>query len=371
MSIIRLNNVSLSYFIREGVFRRREIKALKDISLEIEKGTMTSIIGMNGAGKTTLLSVISGILTPDSGTVAVQGKVVPILGLGVGFNPELTAEENLYLYSALMGISRKDILSLYKPIVEFAELDEFMDLKIKEFSTGMYMRLGFAIAVHTRPEILIIDEVLSVGDYAFQRKCINRIMELKRNGVTILFVSHYMGLVSRYSDSVILLEKGILRSQGKPVDTVEEFINMKKLEYSQTYKREGSQEVTIESITLSKDKAYSKGDEIIISVKYRNNDNIDRGIIGFALYSENGTLIAGPNAKDDGAGLIKFKERGTVNASFSSSLLNPGHYYITVGIYDETNKFPFDRHDYAEDFTVSGLSREYMGSTDLNVKWDI
>ena len=303
-NIISLHDISLSYIIRTGMFSSREISVLNNIDLDIEEGSMVSIIGFNGAGKTSLLSIIAGILPPDSGSVSVKGRTVPFLGLGIGFNPELTAEENIYLYGAIMGLSRRRIKSLYNSIVSFAEMEEFMDLKIKEFSSGMYVRLGFSVAIHTSPEILIIDEVLAVGDFAFQRKCLNKIMELKKNNVTILFVSHDMGLVSRFSDRVILLDRGIVKGGGESWNIAEEFIQMKSDMPGINANRRGSQEVRIESISIDGGSVFNKGDTVNLQIEYDNRADIDKAIMGFSLYNNRGFLIAGPNTYDNTGHLI-------------------------------------------------------------------
>ena len=159
--VIEANNIVLNYRIPCGLFKTEKLTAVNNISFEVYEGEMLSIIGFNGSGKTTMLSLISGILKPDKGSIKVHGRIVPFLGLGIGFNPELSGRENVFLYGTIMGLKRKEIIKVYDDIVEFSELKKFMHLKIKEYSSGMYVRLGFSVAIHTHPDILIIDEVLA------------------------------------------------------------------------------------------------------------------------------------------------------------------------------------------------------------------
>lgn len=183
-------------------------EALKDVSFKIKKGETFGIIGENGSGKSTLLKILAGVLVPDSGNVKVKGKVAPFLELGVGFQPELTAVENVYLYGAIMGMNRKEMDGKINYIFEFAELERFRDAKLKNFSSGMYARLAFATAISTDPDVLLLDEVLAVGDEAFQKKCHDKMDEYRQSGKTIVFVSHALGTVEEICKKSILLDNG-------------------------------------------------------------------------------------------------------------------------------------------------------------------
>ncbi len=368
-TIIKLLDVSLSYRISHGMFKSERLEVLKDISFDIMKGEMVSIIGFNGSGKTTTLSVIADILKPDKGTVSVLGRVVPFLGLGIGFNPELSGKENVYLYGTIMGLRRKEINKMYNSIVEFSELERYMDLKIKEFSSGMYVRLGFSVAIHTKPDILIIDEVLAVGDYAFQKKCLDKINEMKCNGVTILFVSHNLGLVTRFSDKVILLHDGRIAGSGEPETMVKEFMKIKTIMPSVSINRRGSSEVVYTDYRIMDDRTEFSDNEIVLKLFYENKAGLDYAIPGIALYSAEGVLISGPNMKDSTGELLALKDNGEITVSIDSGLLNPGKYFITLGMYDKTNRFPFDHIDYAMSFEKRGEIRDYTGSVKIPVNW--
>lgn len=200
-----------------------EFWALRDVSFKVRENETLGVIGPNGSGKSTLLKIIAGVLYPTEGRIKVSGKVTPILELGVGFNPELTARDNVYLYGIIMGMSKERIKGKMEEIFRFAELEKFKNMKLKNFSSGMYARLAFATAIATEPEILLIDEVLAVGDVYFQRKCIEKIKELKQNGTTIVLVSHSPNIIAELCDRAILLECGTVKAIGEPLKVMEEY----------------------------------------------------------------------------------------------------------------------------------------------------
>lgn len=199
-------------------------KALSEISFEVQKGEFFGIVGRNGSGKSTLLKMLAGIYTPTQGHIAINGKLTPFIELGVGFNPELTGRENVFLNGALLGFNRKEMEAMYKGIVKFAELERFMDQKLKNYSSGMQVRLAFSIAIRAKSDILLIDEVLAVGDAAFQQKCFDYFEELKKEGQTVVFVSHDMSALRRFCDRAIYLESGKLLYNGKPSDIADEYL---------------------------------------------------------------------------------------------------------------------------------------------------
>jgi ABC-type polysaccharide/polyol phosphate transport system ATPase subunit len=193
---------------------REEFWALRDVSLSVAPGETLGIIGENGSGKSTLLKLISGILEPTAGRVRVEGKVSALIELGAGFHPDLTGRENIYLNGAILGLGRREMARRFEEIVAFSELERFIDTPVKHYSSGMYMRLGFAVAISVDPDILIVDEVLAVGDEAFQRKCLERIADLRRRGTTVIFVSHVLPLVEQLCDRAVWLERGVIRARG-------------------------------------------------------------------------------------------------------------------------------------------------------------
>ncbi|MGA1506572.1 MAG: ABC transporter ATP-binding protein, partial [Ilumatobacteraceae bacterium] len=203
--------------------RYEEFWALQDVNLTVEKGATVGVIGSNGSGKTTLLKCLTGIYTPERGSISVEGNLAALLELGAGFHPELSGTENIYLNGSIMGMSKKEIDNKFDSIVEFAGLEQFIDTPVKNFSSGMTVRLGFSIATHVEPEVLLIDEILSVGDQAFQRKSTEKIEQFRRDGRTILVVSHSLGLVQQLCDTVVWLEKGHVKMIGPAAEVIAEY----------------------------------------------------------------------------------------------------------------------------------------------------
>lgn len=209
----------------KGKLLYNDFTALNDVSFQVKKGEIVGLVGFNGAGKSTMLKILAGVLTPTKGSVEVIGTVAPLIEVGAGFDPELTARENVYLNGAILGHSKAFMDSKFDEIINFAELKDFVDVPVKNFSSGMYARLGFAIATMVKPDILIVDEVLSVGDYKFQEKCEKRIQTMIDDGVTIILVSHDIGMVERLCTKVVWLDHGNLCDIGEAKDICEEYKN--------------------------------------------------------------------------------------------------------------------------------------------------
>jgi lipopolysaccharide transport system ATP-binding protein len=203
----------------------QEFWALKDVDLKVQRGDRVGIIGRNGAGKSTLLKVLSRILEPTTGRVRIEGRIASLLEVGTGFHPELTGRENIYLNGSILGMGRAEIRRVFDAIVAFAEVEEFLDTPVKRYSSGMYVRLAFAVAAHLEPEILIVDEVLAVGDLQFQKKCLGKMEEVGKGGRTVLFVSHNMGVISQLCNRAVLLSSGRVAHQGLVADCVERYLS--------------------------------------------------------------------------------------------------------------------------------------------------
>lgn len=212
--------------LKGGNYSYELFSALDDVSFTVRRGETFGVIGPNGSGKSTLLKILAGVLYPDSGTVRVNGKIAPFLELGVGFQPDLTAKENIFLYGSIMGLTRKEIGKRYDEILDFSELRRFENMKLKNFSSGMAVRLAFATAVQTDPDILLVDEVLAVGDEAFQRKCSAKIEEIRREGKTIIIVSHALGTVQELCERCMLLKNGRILASGETDKVVEEYLRI-------------------------------------------------------------------------------------------------------------------------------------------------
>lgn len=209
----------------KGKLLYNDFVALSDVSFQVQRGDILGIVGFNGAGKSTILKILAGVLKPTSGKVSVVGSIAPLIEVGAGFDPELTAKENVFLNGAILGYSKNFIEERYEQIIEFAELKDFVNVPVKNFSSGMYARLGFAIATMVKPDILIVDEVLSVGDYKFQEKCEKRIQNMIHDNVTIILVSHEMGMIERLCNKVLWLDHGIVKDFGDKKRVCEEYKN--------------------------------------------------------------------------------------------------------------------------------------------------
>jgi len=220
-----LTRVGRRLFQSEAAREREEFFALRNVSLEVERGETVGFIGPNGSGKSTLLKLLARIVYPTQGRIIVRGSVASLIEVGAGFHPELTGRENIFLYGSIMGMKRSEVRHKFDRIVEFAELERFIDTPVKRYSSGMYVRLGFAVAAHINPHILLVDEVLAVGDASFQSKCQRRIEELRHNGVTIAFVSHDMAAVERLCRRVFFLHRGVIEAEGEPHRVIRDYFD--------------------------------------------------------------------------------------------------------------------------------------------------
>ena len=301
------NGIKQAFINRvRGVKGYTEQRVLKDISFTVEEGDFFGIVGRNGSGKSTLLKLISQIYVPDSGEITVNGKLVPFIELGVGFNPELTGRENVYLNGALLGFSHEEVSDMYEDIVSFAELEDFMDQKLKNYSSGMQVRLAFSIAIKAEGSILVLDEVLAVGDAAFQRKCYEYFGKLRREKRTVILVTHDMESVRQYCNKAILINDGKIVKRGTDINAVADsylqlFIDDKQDDEPQEQDIEGesgrwgSGDVLVSSIqaTLSKSELRA---EIVLEAK--SDDAEDGLIMALRILDADGSLIAGASTRD-------------------------------------------------------------------------
>jgi ABC-2 type transport system ATP-binding protein len=331
--------------------------ALKDISFDIKKGEFFGIVGRNGSGKSTLLKILAGIYQPTEGSVSVEGKLVPFIELGVGFNPELTGRENVYLSCALNGFSEKETSEMYDDIVDFAELEPFMDQKLKNYSSGMQVRLAFSVATRSKADVLLIDEVLAVGDADFQRKCFNYFKELKRNKKTVVFVSHDMEAVREYCDRAALIDRNQLASVSRADVIAEEYaklftdidMNSKTNEGS----RWGSGLIKTASLTVETSKEVVRIVQVI-----RANGAISNPVIGVRVRTSSGELVTGTNTR------IEHIKTGSMNDGESrkiewsiQNIFSDGKYYVDPAILEEDLITVCDWWDEAESFIVNKKRR--------------
>ncbi len=271
----------------KGIKGYKEQHVLKDISFEVEKGDFFGILGRNGSGKSTLLKIISEIYVPEKGTVTIDGKLVSFIELGVGFNPELTGRENVYMNGAMLGFSTAEIDAMYDDIVDFAELHDFMNQKLKNYSSGMQVRLAFSVAIKAQGDILILDEVLAVGDEAFQRKCNDYFQERKKSGKTTILVTHDMGAVKKYCNKAVLIENGLVKAIGDPFDVSDQysFDNLESSSHPNGNEDEGIVTAEVKDFTarLLSPKKVTPDDEVVIEFSFDLLDDSVNPHIAFSF----------------------------------------------------------------------------------------
>ena len=280
-----LRNALVNRF--KGIKGYKEQHVLNDISFEVEKGDFFGILGRNGSGKSTLLKIISEIYVPEKGSVTIDGKLVSFIELGVGFNPELTGRENVYMNGAMLGFSTAEIDAMYDDIVDFAELHEFMNQKLKNYSSGMQVRLAFSVAIKAQGDILILDEVLAVGDEAFQRKCNDYFQERKKSGKTTILVTHDMGAVKKYCNKAVLIENGLVKAIGDPFDVSDQysFDNLESNSHPNGNEDEGIVTSEVEGFTarLLSPKKVTPDDEVVIEFSFDLLDDSVNPHIAFSF----------------------------------------------------------------------------------------
>jgi ABC-2 type transport system ATP-binding protein len=317
--------------------------ALKDVSVEVPEGRTLGLIGPNGSGKTTLLKVVAGILRPTEGRVTTRGRIAALLALGAGFHGELTGRENVYLNASLLGLSRRETDRRFDQIVEFAELEEFIDNQVKFYSSGMYVRLGFAVAVHVEPAILLVDEVLAVGDIGFQRKCLEKVEAFQREGRTIVFVTHAPELVVRVCDHVVLLDHGRIRAMGEPKDVVRDFralMSKQDLAYGWD---QGTKEIEIVAAELlgrdgSVADSLAPGDELVIQMDLAARAPVEDPVVSFAIHDEQNQFVFGTNSDWREKRWPVFEGKQRVQFVLRSLPFVGGRYYVTLGVHSRDSR---------------------------------
>src|SRR5437899_3584419 len=353
--------------------------ALKDVSFTVDRGQCFGVVGANGSGKSTLLKLIAGTAKPTTGTIEVEGRVSALLELGAGFHPDFTGRENAYLNGSLLGLSRREMDAAMPEVERFADIGAFFDAPVKTYSSGRYMRLGFAVAVHVDPDVLLVDEVLAVGDEYFQHKCFAKIAEFRAKKKTIVLVSHDLGAVGRLCERAIWLDKGRVGAAGAVRDVVTKY----HLEVGEREQREraargeigaryGSKEVEIVRACVvgadGREKpVLESGEPAAFELHYRNNADVGDAVFGFYVYRDDGTGIYGTNTLTDGATVPRRRE-GVARFRMSALDLLPGAYDVDIGIIDPQDRY----YDYLEkglNFRVIGGSRE-VGIARLPHRWE-
>lgn len=382
--------------------------ALRDVSFEVKKGEMVGIIGENGAGKSTLLKLLTRIIEPSAGTITVNGRVSALLELGAGFHPDLTGRENIYLNGSVLGFSKADMDGIFDSILAFSEMERFIDVPVKHYSSGMYMRLGFSIAIHVEPEILLVDEVLAVGDQAFQYRCLDRINRMKRQGVTIILVTHSLKSVREMCDRAIWLDEGRKQADGAVQRVLEQYMaqvlaeDEQALLQTESVRRElkkptqatkaqgrstlaardkskwrwGSREAEITRVQILDDqgqerRAFKTGDPAVIRIHFVAHQQIKEPQFGLAIYHAGGFHINGPNTTFAGLHIEAIEGEGYIDHAIDSLPLLEGTYLVSASVGDYDGVHPYDYHHQAYTFRVraSETIQEMHGTFLIPATW--
>ena len=335
--IYREKPTSLKQRLLTSRSRAEDFWALRDVALDVGEGSTFGLIGPNGSGKTTLLKCVAGILRPTSGAILQRGRLAALLELGAGFHPELTGRENVYLNASFLGLSRKQTDAAFDDIVAFAELEQFIDTEVKFYSSGMLVRLGFAVAVYVEPDVLLIDEVLAVGDEAFQAKCLNRVREFQREGRTIVLVTHALDTVTEICDRAAMLHHGELHAIGMPAEVVREMRHvLLGMADPGFVPEQGTREAEIVEVQIvrpdgSSHGAILSGDPLTIVVDVRQNEPVDDLDVDFAVHESTNYLVLDARTSRAGIDLGPFDKK-RVRFKISGFPYDPGKYWVTIGL---------------------------------------
>jgi len=397
--LLLVQNVSKRYRLYGAPFERirelnpfrktplhRDFWALRDISFEVGRGEVVSLVGPNGCGKSTLLQVIAGILQPTTGRVVARGRIAALLELGAGFNPEFTGRENVLINGEIMGIHRQEMARNLAAIEAFAEIGEFIDRPVKEYSSGMYVRLAFSTAIHVNPDILIVDEALAVGDAVFANRCIRKFEDLRERKTTVLFVSHDLGLVKQLSDRAIFLLDGRIEAEGEPKHVIDRYIGLvleRQKAFDQRENRailpashrhgDGSSEIIDVALldAAGRDcRAVESGDRVTVRVRAAFNNERAEPMVGILIRNRIGMDIYGTNTRIEQIDLGKFSRNEELEVNFTFECwLTPHQYTITVA----TQYLDGSSHDWLDDvITFDVLSnRQAAGVANLraSIEW--
>jgi ABC-type polysaccharide/polyol phosphate transport system ATPase subunit len=327
--------------------------AIRNATFSIPRGSTVGVIGPNGAGKSSTLGLAAGTITPTEGWIRTEGRISSLLELGAGFHPDLTGRENVYLNAALLGIAREDITKRFDAILDFSGLHDFIDQPVRNYSSGMYVRLGFAVATEVDPDVLLIDEVLAVGDIAFQLKCLDRIRQFQRKGKTLMFVSHALQTVEEFCDEAYLIHKGDLVQQGKPADVILEMIRHHSGEGGGIYAQEfGSRELEFTRVTLQDEhgqtpNTFTSGTPLRVEIGFTAHQTLENPVFGYGIKTANGQYIYGTNTQISGTdtGTVEAGQQGTVVLTLDPLCLREGNYFLSLSAHSPDHATQYHRRE--------------------------
>ncbi len=397
-----------SAVVRGDLFRSIKadelVKAVDGVSLQVENGTTLGLIGRNGSGKSTLLKLIAGITKPTSGTITVEGKISALIELGAGFHPEISGRENVFINGIMLGLSKKEITSKFDEIVKFADLEAFIDAPVKTYSSGMFMRLGFSIAINVNPDVLLVDEILAVGDAAFIPKCLDRIDDFRRRKKTILFVSHDLTMVAKICDRVAWMKDGKLRMLDEPKRVVDAYLqdvaekqeedfserqresvaaaagapstdqeSEEPAEAGRRQRRWGKREIEIRKVDLrgldgAEKHIFAPEDGMLVELDVAAREPNKDFVFGIAVYNSLGTLCYGTNTDLEDNEPMTIEGQGKVVCRLERLGLINGTYYLDVAVH-KRDGYPYDYHRNMYTFLVSSLHRD-EGVSRLPHRWE-
>jgi ABC-type polysaccharide/polyol phosphate transport system ATPase subunit len=368
--------------MRRGRAQFEAFDAVRHVSFEVAAGETFGLIGENGSGKSTLLKCMARIFRPDAGRIHLEGKVSALLELGAGFHPELSGRDNVYLNGTILGLSKRELDAKFDEIVDFAGLERFIDTPVKNYSSGMYVRLGFSVAINVEPDVLLVDEVLAVGDEQFQRKCGEKFAALRSDGKTIVIVSHALGSMRSLCDRVGWLDHGDLRALGPAAEVIDDYIDETHADRAEAEDgagaRWGSGEGRIDRIELLDGEGapttkVRTGDTVTIRFHYATREAIEKPVFGLAIHSLDGVHVTGPNTREAGCVPGWIDGAGVVDLRVERLLLLPGTYDVTAALTDYAALHPYDYRHRAFRFDVeAGNPHEtYGGVVSLGGVWRI
>jgi lipopolysaccharide transport system ATP-binding protein len=374
-----------SRLLGRAVEPREEFWALRDVTFSLDRGEILGLIGMNGAGKSTLLKILSKVTVPTVGSFVARGRLGALIEIGAGFHPELSGRENVFLNGAIMGMSRREVQGKFDRIVAFAEVERFIDTPIKHYSSGMQMRLGFSVAAHTDPDILLIDEILAVGDASFQAKCLNKLAELKEEDKTIILVSHNLTTITEHSKRVLWLDQGAVRMIGEPGTVVNSFLEhlTKEIGGDEDSAGTGSRRdidkpISIVNVTVADEferpqTRFDRGDAVLIDVTYSAPKAMPGAVFLISIQDVQGYPLGGVSTDPDSMKISAAVDRGVVRLRLDPLILNKGVYTLSIHVMDPLTKRYYDIKRRAARLLVDGhraASRETSGHVYYPHQWE-